>query len=92
MELLHLDLVERDQVVGRNHQVVKDLVEEDLDEEVVEEDPVENVLAEKDLAEDEDEFLKIVKETSNSIEENREKVIKNICNFDYKSFTMIMYL
>lgn len=58
MELLHLDLVERDQVVGRNHQVVKDLVEEDLDEEVVEEDPVENVLAEKDLAEDEDEFLK----------------------------------
>ena len=52
MELLHLDLVERDQVVGRNHQVVKDLVEEDLDEEVVEEDQVENVQAEKDLAED----------------------------------------
>ena len=50
MELLHLDLVERDQVVGRNHQVVKDLVEEDLDEEVVE-DKVENVQAEKDLAE-----------------------------------------
>lgn len=29
---------------------------------------------------EQDEFLKIVKETSNSIEENREKVIKNICN------------
>ena len=28
---------------------------------------------------EQDEFLKIVKETSNSIEENREKVIKNIC-------------
>lgn len=29
---------------------------------------------------EQDEFLKIVKETSNSIEENREKVIKNLCN------------
>tara|TARA_B100001057_G_scaffold500688_1_gene617182 strand:- start:22249 stop:22854 length:606 start_codon:yes stop_codon:yes gene_type:complete len=29
---------------------------------------------------EQDEFLKIVKETSNSIEKNREKVIKNICN------------
>ena len=29
---------------------------------------------------EQDEFLKIVKETSNSIEENREKVIKNVCN------------
>ena len=28
---------------------------------------------------EQDEFLKIVKETSNSIEENREKVIKNLC-------------
>ena len=29
---------------------------------------------------EQDEFLKIVKETSNSIEENRDKVIKNLCN------------
>mgnify|MGYP003326250813 CR=1 FL=1 len=31
-------------------------------------------------------FLKIVKETSNSIEENREKVIKNICNLIVNPF------